>query len=302
MEEGNLYEEGIEKLQKSREERARIIENLGCIPLSILPIDLKRNKVLHNYITEGTYEKSREKGHEKANKYGIDAFSYSGSGVRTGGLSTFPVHLAEFIVKFYTDEGDTILSPCCGHITRMTIAHLNNRNFIGYDVSEEFMLANRKVRDELLTDTLFPSEYKIDLHLQDARHMDEVPDESVDLIESSPPYWDIEFYGDEAEQLGKLKTYEGFLMGVKEIMAESYKKLKTGKFIVWIVMDFRKNGKFYTYGADCVQLMKEVGFDIHDMYVYAVGEHPLAASFITQLETQKRTAKMHEHIIVGRKI
>lgn len=298
----NKFEEGKEKLIKSRQERQRIIDKFGLIPLSVLPIDLTRNKTITNVVTEGTYEKSRERGHAKAAKYGIPDFSYSGSGVRTGGLSTFPVHLAEFLVKFYTDEGDIILSPCCGHITRMTISHLNNRHFIGYDVSHEFMEANRHVREKLLEESLFGSDYRIDLYEKDARHMDEVDDESVDFVLSSPPYWDIEFYGDEEDQLGKLKTYEDFLVkGILPIVREGYKKLKKGKFIVIIVMDFRKNHKFYTYGADCVTLLRNAGFEMHDMYVYKVAEHPLAASFPTQLERDKRVAKQHEHIIVGRK-
>lgn len=44
----------------------------------------------------------------------------------------------------------------------------------------------------------------------DSRWMKEVPDESVHLIVTSPPYWQIKDYGD-VNQIGFNDTYEEYI-------------------------------------------------------------------------------------------
>ena len=50
---------------------------------------------------------------------------------------------------------------------------------------------------------------KIELHEQDSRDINY--DKVFDLAITSPPYWDIETYGDEPEQLGKQQTFQDFM-------------------------------------------------------------------------------------------
>jgi hypothetical protein len=49
------------------------------------------------------------------------------------------------------------------------------------------------------------------LHLGDARDLSWIPDNSVHLVVTSPPYWTLKKYEDRKGQLGEVEEYETFL-------------------------------------------------------------------------------------------
>lgn len=49
------------------------------------------------------------------------------------------------------------------------------------------------------------------LHLGDARELEWIPDNSVHLVVTSPPYWTLKKYNDHADQLGDVEDYEAFM-------------------------------------------------------------------------------------------
>ena len=58
--------------------------------------------------------------------------------------------------------------------------------------------------------------------------MKELPDESVDLIITSPPY--------------NLRNYKGYIFNFKAIAKELFRVTKNGGVVVWIVGDATING------------------------------------------------------------
>jgi DNA modification methylase len=50
----------------------------------------------------------------------------------------FPEQLAEDHILSWSNEGDTVLDPFAGSGTTLKIAKLNNRNFIGIEISQEY--------------------------------------------------------------------------------------------------------------------------------------------------------------------
>jgi DNA modification methylase len=51
----------------------------------------------------------------------------------------FPEQLALDHILSWSNEGDVVLDPMCGSGTTCKMAYLNNRNFIGIDMSEEYI-------------------------------------------------------------------------------------------------------------------------------------------------------------------
>ena len=51
----------------------------------------------------------------------------------------FPEQLANDHIISWSNEGDIILDPMCGSGTTCKMAYLNKRNFIGIDISEEYI-------------------------------------------------------------------------------------------------------------------------------------------------------------------
>lgn len=61
----------------------------------------------------------------------------------------------------------------------------------------------------------------------DARVMDIVPDKSVELIVTSPPYWQIKDYGPD-NQIGYNDTYTDYINNLNLVWAECFRVLKPG--------------------------------------------------------------------------
>jgi len=63
----------------------------------------------------------------------------------------------------------------------------------------------------------------------DSRNMEEIPDQSVHLIITSPPYWQLKDYGVE-NQIGFNDTYESYINHLNLVWNESYSQFKIESF------------------------------------------------------------------------
>ena len=75
------------------------------------------------------------------------------------------------------------------------------------------------------------------LWLGDSRVMSQLPDESVHLVVTSPPYFDLKRYPTHESQLGGLHDYEIFLKELDQVWAECYRLLVKGGRLIIIVGD-----------------------------------------------------------------
>jgi modification methylase len=71
----------------------------------------------------------------------------------------------------------------------------------------------------------------------DSRTMDLVPDASVHLVVTSPPYWTLKEYPENDGQLGRLVDYEHFLDELGKVWAEAWRVLIPGGRLVVVVGD-----------------------------------------------------------------
>ena len=59
-----------------------------------------------------------------------------------------PVELLEYLIKTYTNEGETVLDNCMGSGSTGVACINENRNFIGYELNEEyFSIAQNRLRE-----------------------------------------------------------------------------------------------------------------------------------------------------------
>lgn len=60
-----------------------------------------------------------------------------------------PVALLEYLIKTYTNEGETILDNCMGSGTTAIAAIRTKRNFIGFELQKEYFdIANKRIKEE----------------------------------------------------------------------------------------------------------------------------------------------------------
>lgn len=290
----------LESLLESRDRRAEIKSKYGFIPTSIIVAEKEVFKAGDLQAEERNYASTTN---AEMGSVAFSVFDVSGQSCRgkSGALSRYPQNIGRYLVKMYSEEGDAILDPFAGHNSRMELVYKLNRHYIGYDISHTFMEANRAWQVKLEggdQGLLFKPENFIRLIEDDARNI--CLDNPADMVLTSPPYYDLEWYGDEPGQLGACDTYAEFLKGVKVILGKCREFLKDGGFCCWSINDFRRGGAFYPYHSDIIRLYQEVGFRLHDITITDLG-YPIGAAFATQLEGQKRTAKRHEYTIIGKK-
>lgn len=296
----------VDSLIKSREIRREVIKKYGSVPISVMEPEYSWGK----HIIEFDKRKQHvvaEKKHEKMDydKRLGKAFSMSSQNVRGkgAGLSTFPPDLARKIVLFYSEKGETVLDPMAGHNSRMQVTYELERNYIGYDICKEFMEFNNKVKDEITgkgsQGLMFTPSTTIILNEQSSETLNEA-NNSIDMIYTSPPYWDIEYYDDNKLQLGYKKTYNEFLGGIERVLIECRRVLKPKKYCIFNINDFRKDGMLYPYHSHMIDMMLKVGFFLHDIIIVKWAS-AIGACFASQIEERKIVAKSHEYLIVGRK-
>ncbi len=75
------------------------------------------------------------------------------------------------------------------------------------------------------------------IYVGDARDLSQIPDNSVHLVLTSPPYWNLKRYNEHDNQLGHIDDYEIFLNELDKVWKECYKKLAIGGRMVVVVGD-----------------------------------------------------------------
>jgi DNA modification methylase len=102
----------------------------------------------------------------------------------------------------------------------------------------------------------------------DARELDFLPDQSVHLVLTSPPYWTLKQYNESDAQLGSVDDYETFLAEIDRVWSHCYRVLVPGGRLVCVVGDVclsrRKNNGRHTVvplHASIQEHCRQMGFD-----------------------------------------
>jgi DNA modification methylase len=101
----------------------------------------------------------------------------------------------------------------------------------------------------------------------DARELSFIPDSSVHLAVTSPPYWNLKRYNENPGQMGHIGDYETFLGELRKVWGEVFRVLVPGGRLVCVVGDVcvarRKFGRHLVFPlhADICVLCRRTGFD-----------------------------------------
>jgi modification methylase len=101
----------------------------------------------------------------------------------------------------------------------------------------------------------------------DARDLSFIKDESVHLVVTSPPYWNLKQYNDHPDQMGHIDDYEHFLAELKKVWTHALRVLLPGGRLVCVVGDVcvsrREFGRHLVFPlhADICVICRQLGFD-----------------------------------------
>ena len=167
------------------------------------------------------------------------------------------------IILRYSNEGDLVLDQFAGGGTTLVEAKLLNRNIIGVDVND---VALERCREK----TNFQHEGangEVLLHKGDARNLDIILDESIDLICTHPPYANIIQYSEDISEDLSLLSVKDFLKEMENVAAESYRVLKKGKFCAVLMGDTRIKGHMIPMSFDVMRIFEKAGFKLKELII-----------------------------------
>ena len=192
--------------------------------------------------------------------------------------AAFPRTLVDRLLKMYLKGSNkVVLDPFLGIGTTLLAAKAAGHDGIGFDLNKEYLgIAEDRLAKEI---ELVPTKQVV--HHADSRNiLKYVEPNSVDLVVTSPPYWDIlnrrrtadkrdiKGYSESKDDLGNIEDYQEFLENLKQVFSEVYKAMKPNSRCVSVVMDLRKKDKFFPLHEDQSRVMREIGFELEEYVIW----------------------------------
>ena len=129
-------------------------------PETFNPIQVEKKEHSDGYSSFTQKDGSKIRKFVKRRKDTKDAsnvWSYAMGNKTIGHPAVFPEQLAKDHILSWSNEGDLVLDPMCGSGTTCKMALLNNRNFIGIEISEEYCeITKKRIEEHSQQSTLLP--------------------------------------------------------------------------------------------------------------------------------------------------
>lgn len=223
----------------------------------------------------------------------------------------FPVELTKRLIEIFSKKGQLVLDPFAGTGSTIKSAIELGRNAIGIELEKYFVIKGLERLNQI---NLFEKEFgNYKFFDADANDLLKYVEKNyVDLVITSPPYWDILLekrtadykeqrdYGEEKADLGKIRDYKEFLKALKKIFNDVYKVMREEAYCCVIVMDIRKKNKFYPYHSDIANFMQEIGFIYDDIIIWD-RRHEYNNLRALGYPNVFRVNKVHEYILIFKK-
>lgn len=223
----------------------------------------------------------------------------------------FPMELCRRLMEIYTKKGDVVLDPLMGSGSVIIVARDMERKGIGFDINPDFVeLVKKRLSQQKL---IHLGIEEPNIYCDDANNLPKyVKPSSVDLVITSPPYWNIHTrkrtadykeprpYSSLEKDLGNIPDFGEFMKELKSIFSKAHSVLKNGKRCVIIVMDIRQGSQFIPFHTHISNMMAEIGFLLEDIIVWDRRKEysnlrPLGYPYVFIVN------KVHEYILIFKK-
>ena len=210
-----------------------------------------------------------------------------------GNFSSF---IAKNLILRYSKENDLVFDQFVGGGTTLIECKFNYCNAIEIDINPNAV----EIRKQKLLFNV-NNEPLVNVYEGNATSLNEVKDNSIDLICKHPPYADIIHYSENiADDLSLLPT-KPFFGQMEEVTKECYRVLKKNKFCAIVMGDTRKNGMVQPLGFDVKQKFILAGFKLKEIIIKE--QHNCKATSFWKTNSEKFNFLLlaHENIFVFKK-
>jgi 16S rRNA G966 N2-methylase RsmD len=181
------------------------------------------------------------------------------SGKYRGNWSPF---IPRNVILRYSKEGETVLDQFVGSGTTLVETKLLKRKGIGVDINPEAVnLTWHNVNFER------EGCGEVEVHVGDARHLEFINDESIDLICTHPPYSNIIKYSEDIQGDLSHCDIDNFLKEMEKVAIECYRVLKKDKFCAILIGDTRRKGHMIPIGFNVMETFLRTGFKLKEIVI-----------------------------------
>ncbi|MFC1454768.1 TRM11 family SAM-dependent methyltransferase [Candidatus Undinarchaeota archaeon] len=167
------------------------------------------------------------------------------------------------IIMRYSNEGDIVLDQMAGSGTTLVECKLTGRNGIGVDINPDALML---ARDRLDFNSPELSKTNQATYVGDARNLNRIPDNSIDLIATHPPYAFIIPYSNDriGGDLSSIRNIDEFIVEMQKVAKESFRVLKEGAHCAILMGDARKRQHYIPITIRVMQAFLDAGFVLRE--------------------------------------
>ncbi|MDW7727639.1 MAG: DNA methyltransferase [Candidatus Methanoperedens sp.] len=170
------------------------------------------------------------------------------------------------LILRYTQPGDLVLDQMAGSGTTLVECKLLGRRAIAVDINPDAVMVTRNRLD--FTYTPLDADYQapeIKTYAGDARSLNLIKDNSIDLIATHPPYAGIIPYSHDREgDLSSVHNIQEFIQEMQKVANECMRILKPGSHCAILMGDSRKHAHFIPITPRVLQAFLEAGFILRE--------------------------------------
>lgn len=195
---------------------------------------------------------------------------------------------------FMPDDGKMILNPFGGEPVSAIVAAELGLQYTGIELRQDQVEQTEAAAARLdLSDN-------VNMICGDATQSDQIlkGKEPCDLIFSSPPFYDLEVYSDNQEDLSNIGTYGEFMEGMFEAFSGATKHLRSNRFAVINVTEIRdKAGIYRGFVPDTIRMMERCGLSFYNdiILVNAIGTAVLRGA---KYMNSRKVVRVHQNVLV----
>lgn len=228
-----------------------------------------------------------------------------GNNEKSNGTSVFNPVLTEVIYKWFCVSRGNIYDPFAGGITRGAVASMLGYNYTGIDISTTQVECSEQQYEELKEQ--YDIKGRCNWYIADSSNMLDntsnrltVHPNTYDLVFTCPPYYNLEKYSNNENDLSNLCSYDEFIERYKTSLSFSNRYLKDDSFFVIVVSDVRdkKTGVYYPLVADTTKILQELGLKYYNEIILYNDTGNLAITSGNYLDRARKVGRQHQNVLV----
>jgi len=177
--------------------------------------------------------------------------------------AVFPVEIPHRLTKLFSFYGDVVLDPFAGVGSTARAAIPLGRRAVCVDQNKRYVdLIKSACRG--LKNGHGPDFEPLEVIHGDSRNLKGIPDASVGLVVTSPPYWNKADYGSGKDNLGKIDSYPAFIESTRAVWRECFRALMPGRKLCIVTANVNQHTDMglltFPLATDFAVLLRELGF------------------------------------------